>query len=160
MASWAIARDLNRGWTSYFLESLERDAAEWGLELRHPLYDRRIIEFALSLPEKQRRRGDVTKFVLRRAARLPPAVGTRTSKAELGSALSSLLAALGGRAFFERLRLADAGWVDAAEACRGYDVVCAAASPADRAASMLVARLWLLASIEVWFRACYDRSAL
>src|SRR5262249_31633538 len=74
IASWAVAWDLNRGWTSFFVEGFERDAVEWQLEPRHPLLDPALVSFALSLPEEQRRRGRVTKYVLRRAAGVPPAL--------------------------------------------------------------------------------------
>src|SRR5262249_58126683 len=73
IASWAVAGELNRGWTSFFVEGFERDAVEWQLEPRHPLLDPALVSFALSLPEEQRRRGRVTEYVLRRAAGGPPA---------------------------------------------------------------------------------------
>jgi asparagine synthase (glutamine-hydrolysing) len=159
MAAWAIAWELDHGWTKYFLEAFERDAVEWGLEPRHPLLDPAIVRFALALPEDQRRRGRITKFVLRAAAALPPPLGARLTKSDLGFSLRDAIDALGGRRFFERLRLADAGWVDAAAACRGYDVVSRGASPAGPVEGALLSRLWLLAAIEVWFRAAYDRVA-
>jgi asparagine synthase (glutamine-hydrolysing) len=155
MAGWAIAWELNRGWTALSLESLDRDAAEWGLEARHPLFDPPLVQFALSLPEDQRRRGRLTKYVLRRAARLPPPIGARTTKADLSSTLQRLLDAYGGAAFMQGLEIAAAGWVDADEARRGYDVVRQAASLADPVPGALIARLWLLAAVEVWFRAVY-----
>lgn len=159
LASWAVAWELQHGWTSHFVEAFERDAVEWRLEPRHPLLDAALVQFALSLPEDQRRRGRLTKFVLREAARLPPAIGARLTKSDLGFTLRDTIDALGGRRFFAGLRMAAAGWVDASAACRGYDVVCRASSPADPVAGSLLARLWLLASMELWFRAQYDRAA-
>ena len=159
MAGWAVAWELTHGWTRYFVEAFERDAVEWQIEPRHPLLDPAVVRFALSLPEEQRRRGRITKFVLRGAADLPPAIGERTTKSDLGFTLRAALDALGGRAFFAASRMAEAGWIDAAEACRGYDEVCRADSPADPVAGSLLARLWLLASVELWFRAAYAREA-
>jgi asparagine synthase (glutamine-hydrolysing) len=155
-ASWAAAWELNRGWTGFFVEGFERDAVEWQLEPRHPLLDPAVIRFALSLPEEQRRRGRVTKFVLRAAAGLPPSIAGRLTKSDLGFTLLQTMQALGGRAFFEASRMAAAGWIDAAEAGRGYDVVSRASSLADPVAGSLLARLWLLASMELWFCAMYD----
>jgi asparagine synthase (glutamine-hydrolysing) len=159
MAAWAIAWELNHGWTKYFLEAYERDAVEWGLEARHPLLDPAIVRFALALPEDQRRRGRITKFVLRAAAALPPRLGARLTKSDLGFSLRDAIDALGGRRFFEGMRLADAGWVDAAAACGGYDVVARGPSPAGPVEGALLSRLWLLAAIEVWYRAAYERAA-
>jgi asparagine synthetase B (glutamine-hydrolysing) len=158
MASWAIAWELTHGWTRYFLEAFERDAVEWQLEPRHPLLDPALVRFALSLPEDQRRRGRITKFVLRAAAGLPPAVAARVTKSDLGFSHRQAFEALGGRRFFERMRLAEAGWIDAAAACRGYDVVSRATLPADAVSGALLSRLWLLAAVELWFRAAYDRA--
>ena len=155
MASWSIAHELSRGWTSYFIDAFERDAVEFGLEPRHPLLDASLVRFALSLPEDQRRRAPITKFILRRAAGLPPALDRRLTKSDLGFSLLRALNSLGGRRFFEEMRLAAAGWVDAAEAARGYDGVCRATFPAEPQTGAMLARLWMLASIEVWFRAEY-----
>lgn len=44
-------------------------ALEEGVELRSPLYDRRVIEFALSRPRVERSSGRDTKLLLRRAVR-------------------------------------------------------------------------------------------
>lgn len=152
VSTWAVAWELNRGWTWYFLEMLERDAAEWGIEPRHPMTDRRLVEFALRLPERQRRIGSTDKTVLRRAGRLPPRLAVRTTKAGLGYSMLRTLEALGGRAFLERLALADAGWVDVGEVLRGYDYVNRAAIPGDFTAETLLPRLWTLAALEVWMR--------
>ena len=154
-ANWMIAHELNRGWTSYFVEAFERDAVEFGIEPRHPLLDPALVTFVLSLPEDQRRLERITKVVLRRAARLPPALDARVTKADLGFSLRDFLAALGGRSFFERLAVAAAGWVDGGDALRGYDGVQRATFPADTAAGSMLARLWMLAAIEIWFRSEY-----
>ena len=152
MASWAVAWDLAHGWTATFVDAFERDAAEWQIEPRHPLLDRGVIEFALALPEDQRRRGRITKFVLRAAAGLPAAIGARVTKADLGFSLRRALDALGGARFFDRLQTAEAGWVDQPAARRSYDEMAAAPSLADSVAGSLAARLWVLAAVELWFR--------
>jgi asparagine synthase (glutamine-hydrolysing) len=152
ISTWAVAWEFNRGWTSYYFDMFERDAAEWGLEPRHPLVDRRLVEFALRLPEPQRRRGVTNKIVLRRAADLPAPLAARTTKASLGHSMTAALAALGGRGFFAHLRLAEAGWVDAAEAVHGYDYLVRAAIPGDPLAEALLPRLWTLAALEIWMR--------
>jgi asparagine synthase (glutamine-hydrolysing) len=66
---------------------LARDCARLGYELRSPLYDRRFIEFALSIPERQRRRGDSYKVLHLSALsdELPQSVLERRSKAIFNS---------------------------------------------------------------------------
>ena len=49
------------------LEIAERSNAEFGLELRMPYLDRRIMEFGIAIPEDQRWRGSVHRLIQRRA---------------------------------------------------------------------------------------------
>ena len=67
----------------------ERDNAAGafhGLEYRYPLLDRRVLEFALSLPPEMFRRGPTTRWLMRHAldlwAVLPPEVCWKESKTE------------------------------------------------------------------------------
>jgi asparagine synthase (glutamine-hydrolysing) len=154
-ASWEICWSLRSGWTSVFIESGERGAAEDGVEPRHPLWDPALITFALSLPERQRRRNGTMKYVLRRAARLPEAIARRDNKADFGHVIEDAFEALGGRSFFEALAIAEAGWVDPDAACRGYDHIRTHSALTDPRSAALLPRLWMLASVEVWYRAVY-----
>lgn len=65
-------------------EQIERLAAGFGLEIRHPYFSARFVEFAFATPERLRSRGGVTKYIHRQALKdvLPQAIGERVSKAE------------------------------------------------------------------------------
>ncbi|HVL90602.1 MAG TPA: asparagine synthase-related protein [Actinomycetota bacterium] len=79
---------------------LEQIGLAWGpVEVSHPFLDRRVVEYCLGLPRKQKVSAGVTKIVLRNALRglLPPEVAERSEKAELG------------KAFFEGLKGPGAG---------------------------------------------------
>lgn len=154
-ASWELCWGLRSGWTGVFLESGERGGSESGVEPRHPLYDPAIVQFALSLPERQRRRGRTIKYVLRRSVRLPVAIETRLTKADFGHVMLDAFEILGGRAFFEQLQIGDCGWVDPEAVCRGYDLVRARSPLTDPVAGSLLPRLWILAAVELWYRAVY-----
>jgi asparagine synthase (glutamine-hydrolysing) len=154
-ASWDVCWGIRSGWTSVFIESGERGAAEDGVEPRHPLWDPALVAFALRLPERQRRRGMTTKYVLRRAADLPTAIDRRSTKADFGHVIERTFEALGGRRFFEALAVAEAGWVDAASACREYDLIRTHSALTDMRAASLLPRLWMLAAVELWYRAAY-----
>jgi len=154
-ASWDVCWSLRNGWTSALLESNERAMAESGIEPRHPLFDASLVRFALSLPERQRRRGSTIKYVLRRAANLPAPIQTRRTKADFGYVILDALEALGGRAFFEQLQIAEEGWVDAIAASRGYDLVRARPDWRDPKSGGLLPRLWILAAVELWYRAMF-----
>ena len=94
-------------------ETLFRAADDAGIAVRHPMLDRRFVEFALTLPDDLRMRGTETRYILRRAldGLLPEAIRTRRSKGD-GSAVGALAIArvLGGIApRFERA--AARGWL-------------------------------------------------
>jgi asparagine synthase (glutamine-hydrolysing) len=72
------------------LERYDRAAARCGVEVRHPLLDRRLVEFSLSLPWHLKRRGGESKWLLRRAAaELPAEVLNRRDHPHLGWAFTT-----------------------------------------------------------------------
>jgi asparagine synthase (glutamine-hydrolysing) len=68
------------------LERYDRIAASCGMEARHPLLDRRLVEFSVSLPWNQKVRNGCSKYQLRRLAadKLPHSVAWRHSSLDLG----------------------------------------------------------------------------
>jgi hypothetical protein len=98
------------------------------------------------------------KHVLRRAADLPPAIEGRLTKADFGYVILDAFEALGGRAFFERLQIGEAGWVDPNAAVTGYNLVRNRDSWRDQRAGVVLPRLWMLAAVELWYRATFGRS--
>ena len=93
-----LVRSLTGGLHSFFLDGSARAAAEAGMELRHPLLDVRLTEFVLAIPEEQRRRGPILKYVLRRALKneLPDVVATRTTKGDFAHCVWEALESVGG----------------------------------------------------------------
>ena len=154
-ATWEIACSLRDGWTSYFIETAERSASEAAFEDRYPFMDARVMAFALSLPEDQRRRGALTKCVFRSAVpELAPEVASRLTKADFGHLIQRSLAALGGPDFFRSLAIADAGWVEPGELVQRYDRT-TRMTPDDAGTGRDLPMLWLIAATELWFRSCY-----
>lgn len=77
---------LCNGLFAFALETFEKLSAAVGVEPRFPFFDRRLIEFCISLPAEQRLYGGWTRSIFRRAMTgiLPPAVQWRTDKANIG----------------------------------------------------------------------------
>ncbi|HEY3883745.1 MAG TPA: asparagine synthetase B family protein [Vicinamibacterales bacterium] len=154
-ASWEILCSFQDGWAEYFLEAGERAAADAQFDDRHPLMDAAIVRFALSLPDDQRRRGRISKFVLRRAVpELAPIVAARTTKADFGHLLAAALRSMGGRALFERSAIANAGWIDPVPLARRYDRIADVPLHNDAEGRDLIL-LWKVAAVELWYRAVY-----
>ncbi len=78
-------------------DALGQFYARFGLELRCPFLDRRIVEFVFAIPEEQRWRRGQSKFVLREAMKniLPEEIRTRPGKADISGPIDVVLR--GGR---------------------------------------------------------------
>ena len=111
------------GWGPIVSESYELLVSYAGIEMRQPFRDRRLVEFALSLPSNQLWRQGWSRFVYRNAMRgiLPDKVLWRRGKGEFAHMFDSVL---GGsqanevRALFDDPILAQLGLLDA-QAARG-----------------------------------------
>lgn len=60
-------QSLTTGLLTFVLELLDRAAAAFSLEARHPFMDKRLIEFCLAVPAEQKFRQGWTRMILRQA---------------------------------------------------------------------------------------------
>ena len=76
---------LSSGGLVHGLETFERMAAYWGVEIRHPFCDRRLAEFCLAVPPRLKLQNGFTRHVFREAMKgtLPDAVRLRGGKGDL-----------------------------------------------------------------------------
>ncbi len=147
-----LKRLITSGWEALLKEQLDRTAAWYGVEHRHPFYDRRVVELLLALPETQRQGPGRSKVVLRSAmrTRLPEALVASEAKVDFGELFIEGMNQLGGARFFEPLGIAEAGWVDALRVRE----MSRRAHQAGRAGGYagLLFPLWMIMSVEHWFR--------
>lgn len=160
VAQAKLSASLDSGWDAFYLELADRYGAAFGLEQRHPFYDRRVVEFALALPEEQRWRRDQQKFVLRQAVRdlLPETISRRCLKVHFSNLFAQTLYELGGERLFTSLDIASNGWVNeerVRQMCRETmeDYAAGNEQYADNAG-----RLWMIFGIERWFQAVFNPS--
>ncbi|MBW4509602.1 MAG: lasso peptide isopeptide bond-forming cyclase [Scytonematopsis contorta HA4267-MV1] len=92
---------LTSGALPYTLEILDRSSAAFGIEQRYPFWDKRLVEFCLSLPANQKMSQGWTRAVLRRGMEgiLPREIQWRGGKANLAHSFDY------GMLKFERQRL-------------------------------------------------------
>lgn len=145
------------GWTARLLESGDRMAAERDIELRHPFFDRRLVEFAVALPEAQRWRGPTTKYVLRRAMRelLPESVYARTDKADASAFVPQAVDALGGGRALRRLHIEALGWVRSDRLIAEYDRARRQLARGDSGYCEGMFNVWMALAVETWFRTMF-----
>ena len=78
-------QSITEGVLSVNLEAVDRCAAAFGLEVRHPFLDRRLAEFCLALPADQKFRSGFGRMIMRQGLShvLPQAVQWRGDKANM-----------------------------------------------------------------------------
>ncbi|MBW1895562.1 MAG: asparagine synthase (glutamine-hydrolyzing) [Deltaproteobacteria bacterium] len=147
------------GFQTHAIEMEERSASWFGIESRHPLNDRRILEFGLALPEMQRWQRNQQKFILRQAMRdyLPTRVLQRLTKAEFCVVFVKALQALGGENLFDSLSIASMGWVDEKEIRLMYRQMNRPDVQTEGGSYMHVWPLWHIFGIELWFNTVFNR---
>jgi asparagine synthase (glutamine-hydrolysing) len=112
------------------IEMQDQAASRDGVEFRHPLSDRRLVEFALAIPDGQRRRGRIRKFILRETMRglLPDSVRLGVADPDFSHLFGETLRLPEARARLESARVAGRRWATArkiressSEATRRYE---------------------------------------
>ncbi len=134
----------------HWRELAERTAAQYGIEERHPLHDRRVIEFALAVPHEQLWRGRYPKHILRQALAgdLPDGVRNRIVQADFMPLFQTALEQWSATDRFRSLAIASRGWVDAEQ----FRALCERARAAADGALWHVSRIF---GIETWFRTAF-----
>ena len=137
------------------------DNARWNAhfrsEGRHPFLDRRIMEFAFAIPDDQRFRRDISKFVLRGAMRgiLPERVRLRPDKGDMTPIYVMAIDALGGERMFDRLSVVENGWVDGVVVQKLYRSMAEGRSRGDPSYINSIPQLWMVIVIELWFNVVF-----
>jgi asparagine synthase (glutamine-hydrolysing) len=158
-ATEEVTRQLGCGMHAFFVECAERYAAHAGIELRHPLLDRRLVQFALDIPDTQRKRGRFTKFILRQALAddLAEPVRQRRTKGDFSHAVAQAIEALGGERFFAALQIAEAGWVDGGMVAAKYRTMRRQYPRGSQVYGDHVPALWMITAVELWYRSAFGR---
>jgi asparagine synthase (glutamine-hydrolysing) len=146
-----LCQDVASAWGVLVTESADRWMLSFGLEVRCPLHDRRVVELAIGLPEDQRRRGATTKWVIRQAVPMPHAVRARSDKADFSHVILESLATWpdgdGASA------AAQAGWVVPRRLRRLERRLRERHAAADPRYMADAWRVWMVRATDLWLRA-------
>lgn len=147
-------RWLNSGYLVHSFEYDDRSAAEAAFEMRHPFHDRRMVEFALALPQEQLWRQDQTKFVLRQAMRglLPERVRQRSSKADFSHSVVQAFQARGDESVFDSLATASMEWVDKERIRAIYRQLVQLYARGDEEYAEHMWPPWMIFGIDLWYK--------
>jgi asparagine synthase (glutamine-hydrolysing) len=133
-------------------ESLFVSADDAGMEARHPFFDRRFVEFTLTLPDELRFRDGQTRYILRRAmgARLPGRIAARRDKSDSTILLAHAVRTVLAGDPLRNLAVADRGWVDGDWMRAACAEMCAPGARVPRPRDLYV---WTAVAVELWLRA-------
>jgi len=147
-AQEAIFRFAVGGAEAHIFEWNDREAAHSGIERCYPFFDRRLAEFCLRIPEEQRRRGTVTKYVLRNAMRdrLPERVRSKSFKADFSELYENVLYDPSARERLKNLTmLTRTDWLHP----RRFARINLPAEP-DGGVAGLYGPVWMVLAVDLW----------
>jgi asparagine synthase (glutamine-hydrolysing) len=148
-AQEAIFRFAVGGTEAHVFEWNDREAAHAAIERRYPFFDRRLAEFCLRIPEEQRRRGTVTKYVLRTAMRdrLPERVRLKSFKADFSELYETVLydPAAGNR-LKNLTMLTRTDWLDPRRFASHMNLP----EKPDMESSWLYGSVWMTLGVDLW----------
>ncbi len=130
-----------------------------GQETRRPFFDRRLIEFAFALPNDQLRRGGFERYIVRKAMTgiLPEIVRTRITKATFNLPVLESVQHNAPLISFDRLEIAQRGWVDAAKLKSGFEALMASYRNGEGDYAFPV---WMAIATEIWHRVVFGSGKL
>lgn len=155
IAQRELYNTLTSGWQIHAHEMRDRSYARFGIEGRHPFQDRRIVEFALNLPEDQRQRQAFTKFVVRQAMVdiLPNEIRQRLDKANMSHIFVESLQDPNVQNVLASLQLEELGWLQVNQGhhmLKNLKQVYQASTNTPH-----IWALWMIVGIELWVRKFY-----
>jgi asparagine synthase (glutamine-hydrolysing) len=148
-----VFRTGNNAWMAANAEIEDLTSSRLGIEQRHPLWDRRIIEFALAIPGTMRSNPPYEKYILRKAAvgLLPEDVRLRQDKTIFDAIFPEALKEQGGESRMADLALAEIGWVEREKALAMARTVLSA--HADTGSwQRYIWPAWMVYSMDIWLR--------
>jgi asparagine synthase (glutamine-hydrolysing) len=151
-AQYDLYRHSLNGSELHATELLERCCAPYGIENRHPFYDRRVIEFGMAVPETVRWRDGVVKYILRRVAAqfVPPVTVQRLTRPDYSRSLMSALETHAARERFRHLQIGAREWVDGRVAAELYADTAQHYRPGDPRTVGQLCTIWMVFAIELW----------
>ncbi len=145
----------------YAWEEIARQVSLSGCELSAPLLDRRIAEFAASVPEEQRWSGRHTKRVLRAAMAgiVPDDVRIAQPKRDPGAAVFAQVERAYSAGTLQNLELVDAGMLDRAAVDGMYREMVRLFDNGQNRYKVLAYRLWTFLTGDCVWRTLFGRDA-
>lgn len=149
------ANTVGTAWYSRIVHWHGRNAARFGVEVRHPFLDRRLFELVLAFPPEELWEPGVSKPLLRRAMTgiLPEAVRGRKTKTRFTTFLDAVLREKEADRIEDLLQTplaADLGILDRDRLLADYRAYRNGGSPALRAP------LWHAVTLEIWLKRIHN----
>lgn len=151
----AMRRCLDSGEEAFRLERLDLLAVASGLEMRHPFYDRRLVDLAFAMPDAARLGGRTQRPARIEAMidRLAPETALRPAGNDRSRLLVETARAAGVERYLRLPALSDLGWVNQREVAALAERVL---TRGDAAAAL---PLFRIIAVEAWLSGVFGRAA-
>lgn len=140
------------GYETMVLETNDNQKARYQIEPRHPLLDRRLIDFSLSIPNSLHNQNGEKKRLLRLAGKdyLPALIKERRSKAEFSQLYCQIF---NSRSFSHDLL--NNGWIKRQPLQEAYEknLLCFQENPAGPCKG--TKQIWFVFAISIWYSQMY-----
>jgi asparagine synthase (glutamine-hydrolysing) len=139
--------------SSFALGILDQLGSRHGIEVRHPLEDRRVVEFAEAIPDEQRRNGIWQRYVMRNAMSdlLPAAVRNRVDKAAFDWSFAEAIRSDEFGRVLTAPRIAAAGWIDARKVRSEWEAFRAGQG-------RYMSEFFTTGAVELWYREMFENA--
>lgn len=142
-----ISGVLSRFFSSWVDNNSTHAAKYFGIEMRHPFYDTRLVEFTLSLPISFKYSQGNSKIILKEAMKgiLPEKIRKRNDKAIFNQLIIDAINGIDLEKFWQRSYISDLEIVDKSEI---FNMV----SKFNNDNRKFTNKLWCLINLEYWYR--------
>ena len=148
--AWETLRHARSGDTPYWFEQEALTERRAGVIQRHPFYDRRLVEFAVSLPPQAKRLNGLDRQVLRHARLLPDRVLEEHSNAEFGFVVHQALRSGPVQRQLRNSQLVQRGWVSQERVDRLLGIIRCPYTELPARAHQQLGTLWMVYAVDLW----------
>jgi len=113
LAKWRMHRSIHNASQLFYLESEEKLSAKFGVEQRHPFGDRRLLEFAMAVPDFQKQKHGQRKRIILEGSKtlIPPSLQKSTNYGHFSNVFQEMLQMPFVRTIIESMEISGPGWV-------------------------------------------------
>ncbi len=140
------------------LEDEERLSSQFGIEERHPYYNKDVVEYAFSIPEELHIKNFFTKQIIKSSLKdyMPQSILNRSHKTHFMGIIYKTLITNEIRERLKKLKIAEMGWVDQDIIVNKYKKLISLYNRNDRNYFKYIFPISTVYAMEIWYKTIFD----